>query len=55
MKDGEASILDGGGGGKMYGKLGHGDESDQDTPKRIEALIGVKAKQIACRKNHTAV
>ena len=36
-------------------KLGHGDESDQETPKRIEALIGVKAKQVSCGFIHIAV
>jgi alpha-tubulin suppressor-like RCC1 family protein len=37
------------------GRLGHGDQIDQYTPKRIEALIGVKAKQVACGYRHTAV
>ena len=42
--------------GKGYcGKLGHGDESDQQTPKRVEALFGVKIIQVACGMNHTAV
>ena len=29
------------------GKLGHEDESSQNTPNRVEALIGVKAKQVS--------
>ena len=45
-------------GEESYGKLGHGDESDQKTrrrPKRVEALIGVKAKQVSCGSHHIAV
>ena len=38
-----------------YGRLGHGDEMDQLTPKRVEALIGVRAKQVSCGCIHTAV
>ena len=38
-----------------YGKLGHGDENNQKTPKRVEALISVEAKQISCVWYHTAV
>jgi alpha-tubulin suppressor-like RCC1 family protein len=38
-----------------YGKLGHGDESDQDTPKRVEALVGVKVTMVCCGYGHTAV
>ena len=40
-----------------YGKLGHGDESDQETPKRIEALalVGVKTEEVSCGYEHTAV
>ena len=42
--------------GKGYcGKLGHGDESDQQTPKRVEALFGVTIIQVACGMNHTVV
>ena len=37
------------------GKLGHGDESNQKTPKRVEGLIGVKAKQVSCGGHNTAV
>ena len=36
-------------------KLGHGDESDEDTPKRVEALVGVKAKEVSCGEYHSAV
>ena len=38
-----------------YFRLGHGNMTDQDTPKRIEALVGVVAKQVACGANHTSV
>ena len=38
------------------GKLGHaGDETDQKTPKRVEALVGVKAKELSCGYDHIAV
>jgi hypothetical protein len=40
----------------LYGKLGHGDANDQQqTPKRVEALVGVKAIQVSCGGAHTAV
>ena len=42
-------------GNGSYGKLGHGDERHQNTPKRVEALIGAKAKQVSCGSYHTAV
>lgn len=35
------------------GVLGHGDEADQPTPKRVEALEGVKVTQVACSYSHT--
>jgi RCC1 and BTB domain-containing protein len=38
-----------------YGELGHGDTSGQLTPKRVEALVGVKAIQVSCGYRHTAV
>jgi hypothetical protein len=38
-----------------YGRLGHGDKSDQETPKRVEALVGVKATMVSCGDRHTAV
>jgi len=38
-----------------YGVLGYGDENDQKTPKRVEALIGVKAKNIFCSDHHITV
>ena len=37
------------------GRLGHEDESDQKIPKRVEALVGVKVKQVSCGGNHTVV
>ena len=39
----------------QYGKLGHGDENDQETPKRVEALVGVKVTIVCCGVLHTAV
>ena len=53
-KTGEVFTL----GRRRYGKLGHGghgDESNRDTPKRVESLIGVKAKQVSYGFNHTIV
>jgi alpha-tubulin suppressor-like RCC1 family protein len=41
--------------GDYFGKLGHGDTNPQKTPKRVEALVGVKAIQVSCGSNHTAV
>jgi hypothetical protein len=38
-----------------YGKLGHGDEKNQPTPKRVEALVGVKVTMVSCGYSHTAV
>ena len=37
------------------GKLGHGDTRDQQTPKRVEALVGVKVRMVSCGLHHTAV
>ena len=48
-KTGEVFIWGKGG----YGKLGYGDENYQVTPKRVEALVGVKAKMVSCGANHT--
>mmetsp|Transcript_35801 Transcript_35801/g.55083 ORF Transcript_35801/g.55083 Transcript_35801/m.55083 type:complete len:595 (+) Transcript_35801:211-1995(+) len=42
-------------GGGMYGKLGHGGENGQTTPKRVEGLNGIPVSQIACGSRHTAV
>jgi alpha-tubulin suppressor-like RCC1 family protein len=42
-------------GSGMYGKLGHGDERNKKTPKRVEALVGVNAKEVSCGGSHTAV
>ena len=38
-----------------YGKLGHGDERNQETPKRIETLTGVKAALVSCGVYRTVV
>jgi alpha-tubulin suppressor-like RCC1 family protein len=38
-----------------YGRLGHGDDNDQETPKRVEALVGVMAKLVSCGRYHTAI
>jgi alpha-tubulin suppressor-like RCC1 family protein len=50
-KDGEVFTW----GNGRYGKLGHGDDSHQPTPKRVEALVGVKATIVSCGYEHTAV
>ena len=39
-------------GGGAYGRLGHGDEDNQHTPKRVEALASVRA--LACGREHNA-
>ena len=36
------------------GKLGHGDENNQRTPKRVEALASTSVRALACGGNHTA-
>jgi alpha-tubulin suppressor-like RCC1 family protein len=42
--------------GNLYGRLGHGDDPvNQETPKRVEALVGVNAKLVSCGADHTAV
>ena len=38
-----------------YGRLGHGDETHQYTPKRVEVLVGEKGKTVSCGMGHTAV
>jgi hypothetical protein len=38
-----------------FGLLGHGDETDQHIPKRVEALVGIKVKNVSCGCTHTAV
>lgn len=38
-----------------YGKLGHGSEITLSTPKRVDALSNVNAKQVACGLSHTLV
>ena len=35
------------------GQLGHGDQTGQETPKLVEALVGVKL--VSCGRFHTAV
>ena len=37
------------------GALGHGSKESVSTPKRVEALDGVKAIEVACGKLHTIV
>jgi E3 ubiquitin-protein ligase HERC2 len=36
-----------------YGKLGHGNTQDQPSPKRIEALLGVRVSQVVVDAYHT--
>ena len=39
-----------------YGNLGHGDVICQQSPKRVEALVGVNAREVSsCGLYHTAV
>lgn len=38
-----------------YGKLGHGNDSNQLYPKRVEALVGTQIKDASCGRHHTAV
>lgn len=38
-----------------YGKCGHGGDSDQEVPMRVEALAGVVAETVACGEFHSAV
>ena len=42
-------------GESSYGELGHGDLILKLSPKRVEALIDVNVKQVACGYRHTAV
>jgi alpha-tubulin suppressor-like RCC1 family protein len=37
------------------GLLGHGDETNQLAPTRVDALVGVNAKEVSCGGSHTAV
>ena len=37
------------------GKLGHGDNKSQSSPKLVEGLVGKKAKEVACGAAHTIV
>ena len=37
------------------GRLGHGDWMDQASPKRVEALAGMKVTMVSCSYAHTAV
>ena len=37
-----------------HGQLGHGDENNQHTPERVEALASVGVRALACGSNHTA-
>ena len=36
-----------------YGKLGHGDEEDQRTPKRVEALLDERVCGVAAAEQHS--
>lgn len=38
-----------------FGKCGHGNDSDQEYPKKVEALSGVVAESVACGEFHSAV
>jgi alpha-tubulin suppressor-like RCC1 family protein len=38
-----------------YGKLGHGNDSNQFNPKLVEALVGTQIKEASCGRHHTAV
>ncbi|GMH78228.1 hypothetical protein TrST_g897 [Triparma strigata] len=40
-------------GGGMYGKLGHGTEAGCSRPKVVEALDGVRVREVACGSRHT--
>ena len=49
-------------GGEVYswgegndGQLGHGDQVYQHSPRRVDALVGVKVKGVSCGLAHTAV
>lgn len=42
-------------GGGMYGKLGHGSETGQATPRRVEALAGRRVDLVACGSRHTVI
>ena len=37
------------------GRLGHGDETTHTTPKLVDGLVGMKAKEVACGMAHTLV
>lgn len=39
----------------QYGKLGHGNERGEQSPRRVEALANIPVAQIACGSRHTAV
>eukprot|EP01094_Clydonella_sp_ATCC50884_P028437 TRINITY_DN8529_c0_g1_i1.p1 TRINITY_DN8529_c0_g1~~TRINITY_DN8529_c0_g1_i1.p1 ORF type:complete len:632 (+),score=133.57 TRINITY_DN8529_c0_g1_i1:274-1896(+) len=38
----------------LNGRLGHGDENDQLSPKVVESLLGKAIRKIACGPSHTA-
>jgi alpha-tubulin suppressor-like RCC1 family protein len=48
---GEAGELFSWGDGE-HGRLGHGDEEDQPSPKRVEALQGVRVSSVASGREH---
>ncbi|XRB09249.1 ultraviolet-B receptor UVR8 [Pycnococcus provasolii] len=37
-----------------FGELGHGDDSHQHTPKRVDALASVSVRALACGREHSA-
>ena len=49
----DGSVLTWGQGGK--GQLGHGDEADVHTPKRVSALSGMHSVSTGCGVNHSVV
>ena len=40
-------------GGGMYGKLGHNSENGLYRPKRVDVLIGIPIRSVACGSRHT--
>ena len=38
-----------------YGKLGHGDNMTQKSPKLLQGMVGKSARSVACGNRHSAV
>lgn len=38
----------------MYGKLGHGNEFGNSSPRRVDGLVGTPVVMVACGSRHTA-